>query len=242
VRAHVRAAPGHHAAGAPGLGGCRDAAPLLEVGPGRLVRGGGDPDADPGPVQPVHHGGANVCVLRAGDRRGPALRQEDTGAGGGPDGLDRDRRSRPSVIRAAILVVSSKIAEGQEEDKGKAALVQLVESIPASLASYDVVPDERQAIRDRLVSPCDGGTGVRPTDVVPEVTREVAEKEIPGIGEAMRLESLKKVQTAMLSRGTAGIRGWTLIVNLPGSPRGARENLAVVLPVLEHTVDKVQGR
>ena len=119
------------------------------------------------------------------------------------------------MIRAAILVVSSKIAEGREEDKGKAALVQLVESIPASLASYDVVP---------------------------EVTREVAEKEIPGIGEAMRLESLKKVQTAMLSRGTAGVRGRTLIVNLPGSPRGARENLAVVLPVLEHTVDKVQGR
>ena len=156
------------------------------------------------------------------------------------------------MIRAAILVVSSKIADGQEEDKGKAALVQLVESIPASLASYDVVPDERQAIRDRLVSLCEGGradvvltvggTGVRPTDVVPEITREVAEKEIPGIGEAMRLESLKKVQTAMLSRGTAGIRGRTLIVNLPGSPRGARENLAVVLPVLEHTVDKVQGR
>ena len=156
------------------------------------------------------------------------------------------------MIRAAILVVSSKIAEGQEEDKGKASLVQLVESIPASLASYDVVPDERRAIRDRLVSLCEGGTadvvltvggtGVRPTDVVPEVTREVAEKEIPGIGEVMRLESLKKVQTAMLSRGTAGIRGRTVIVNLPGSPRGARENLAVVLPVLEHTVDKVQGR
>jgi len=149
-------------------------------------------------------------------------------------------------------VVSSKIAEGLEEDKGKAALVQLVESIPAGLASYDVVPDERQAIRDRLVSLCEGGaadvvltvggTGVRPTDVVPEITREVAEKEIPVIGEAMRLESLTKVQTAMLSRGTAGVRGRTLIVNLPGSPRGARENLAVVLPVLEHTVDKVQGR
>src|SRR5436309_1547911 len=150
------------------------------------------------------------------------------------------------------FVPQLKIAEGREEDKGKSALVQLVESIPASLASYDVVPDERQVIRDRLVSLCEGGaadvvltvggTGVRPTDVVPEVTREVAEKEIPGIGEAMRLESLKKVQTAVLSRGTAGVRGRTLIVNLPGSPRGARENLAVVLPVLEHTVDKVQGR
>jgi len=156
------------------------------------------------------------------------------------------------VIKVAILVVSSKIAGGQEEDKGKAALVQMVEGIPAVLASYEVVPDERQAIRDRLVALCDGGaadvvltsggTGVRPTDVVPEVTREVAEKEIPGIGEAMRLESLKKVQTAMLSRSTAGIRGRTLIVNLPGSPRGAKENLGVVLPVLEHTIDKIQGR
>ena len=156
------------------------------------------------------------------------------------------------MIKVAILVVSSKIAGGQEEDKGKAALVQMVEGIPAVLASYEVVPDERQAIRDRLVALCDGGaadvvltsggTGVRPTDVVPEVTREVAEKEIPGIGEAMRLESLKKVQTAMLSRSTAGIRGRTLIVNLPGSPRGAKENLGVVLPVLEHTIDKIQGR
>jgi len=156
------------------------------------------------------------------------------------------------VIRVAILVVSSKIAGGQEEDQGKAALAQLVESIPASLIAYEVAPDERRAIRERLVSLCDndaidvvltvGGTGVRPTDVVPEVTREVVEKEIPGIGEAMRQESLKKVQTAMLSRGTAGIRGRTLIINLPGSPRGARENLNVVLPVLEHTIDKIQGR
>ena len=133
-----------------------------------------------------------------------------------------------------------------------AALVQLVESMPARVASYGVVADDRQAIRERLVALCDGGaadvvltvggTGVRPTDVVPDVTREVAEKEIPGIGEAMRQESLKKVQTAMLSRGTAAVRAGTLIVNLPGSPRGARENLGVVLPVLEHTVGKIQGR
>ncbi len=154
------------------------------------------------------------------------------------------------MIRAAVLVVSSKIAGGQEEDKGKAALAQMVESIPASLASYQVVPDERKEIRERLQALCDGGavdviltvggTGVRPTDVVPEVTREVVEKEIPGIGEAMRQESLKKVQTAMLSRGTAGICEETLIINLPGSPRGARENLSVVLPVLEHTIEKIQ--
>jgi len=156
------------------------------------------------------------------------------------------------VIQVAILVVSSKIAGGQEEDKGKAELAQLVKCIPADLASYGVVGDDRQAIRERLVSLCEsdtfdvvltvGGTGVRPTDVVPEVTREVVEKEIPGIGEAMRQESLKKVQTAMLSRGTAGVCEGTLIINLPGSPRGARENLSVVLPVLEHTVEKIQGR
>ncbi len=156
------------------------------------------------------------------------------------------------MIQVAILVVSSKIAGGQEEDKGKTQLAQLVESIPARLIAYEVVPDERQAIRERLKSLCDnesvdvvltvGGTGVRPTDVVPEVTREVVEKEIPGSGEAMRQESLKKVQTAMLSRGTAGVFEEVLIINLPGSPRGARENLNVVLPVLEHTIDKIQGR
>ena len=155
------------------------------------------------------------------------------------------------MIRVAVLVVSSKIAGGREEDKGKAELARLVESIPASLASYTVVSDDRREIREQLVALCEneacdvvltvGGTGVRPTDVVPEVTREIADKEIPGIGEAMRSASLKNVQTAMLSRGLAGIREDTLIINLPGSPRGARENLSVVLPVLEHTVEKIQG-
>jgi molybdopterin adenylyltransferase len=85
-----------------------------------------------------------------------------------------------------------------------------------------------------------GGTGVRPSDWAPEATRDVIEKDIPGIGEAMRQESLRKVRTAMLSRGTAGIRGATLIVNLPGSLKGAKENLAVILPVLEHTVEKIK--
>jgi molybdopterin adenylyltransferase len=156
------------------------------------------------------------------------------------------------VIRAAILVVSTKIAAGEQEDRGKVPLSALVESIPGTLVSYEVVPDVEATIRQRLLALSDGGdadlvltvggTGVRPTDVVPEVTRAVADKEIPGMSEAMRLESLKKMQTAMLSRGTAAIRGTTLIVNLPGSPRGAKENFGVVLPVLEHTIDKIQGR
>ena len=106
-------------------------------------------------------------------------------------------------------------------------------------------------IRKHLLSCCEkeglrviltvGGTGVRPTDWAPEATRDVIEKEIPGIGEAMRAESLKKMRTAMLSRGTAGIRGKTMVVNLPGSPKGAIENLATLLPILDHTVGKISG-
>jgi molybdenum cofactor synthesis domain-containing protein len=128
----------------------------------------------------------------------------------------------------------------------------MVESIPATMLSYEVVPDERCAVRDRLMALTEdggadlvltvGGTGVRPADEVPDVTRELADKEIPGMGEAMRLESLKKVRTAMISRGTAAIRGRTLIVNLPGNPRAAGENFNVLLPVLEHTIEKIQGR
>ena len=154
------------------------------------------------------------------------------------------------MLRIAILVISSKIVSGEEPDKGREVLEQMVAEVPGSVAAYEIVPDDRKAIRDRLVRLCEehdsdviltiGGTGVRPTDWVPEASRDVIEKEIPGIGEAMRQESLKKVRTAMLSRGTAGIRGATLIVNLPGSPKGARENLAVIQPVLEHTVEKLR--
>ena len=126
----------------------------------------------------------------------------------------------------------------------------MVSELRGTVAAYEIVPDDRKTICDHLLRFCEegmadviltiGGTGVRPTDWAPEATRDVIEKEIPGIGEAMRQESLKKVRTAMLSRGTAGIREATLIVNLPGSPKGARENLAVILPVLDHTVEKLR--
>jgi molybdenum cofactor synthesis domain-containing protein len=153
-------------------------------------------------------------------------------------------------MRIAILVVSSKILSGAEPDQGREAVEQMVTELPGAVVAYEVVSDDRRAIRDKLIHLCEGpqpdviltlgGTGVRPTDWAPEATRDVIDKEVPGIGEAMRLESLKKVRTAMLSRGTAGIRGGTLIINLPGSPRGAKENLAVILPVLEHTVEKMK--
>jgi len=156
-------------------------------------------------------------------------------------------------MKVAILVVSSKILSGTEPDQGRETVERMVTELPGTpgaIVAYDVVSDDRQAIRDKLIHLCEGpqpdviltlgGTGVRPTDWAPEATRDVIDKEVPGIGEAMRLESFKKVRTAMLSRGTAGIRGSTLIINLPGSPKGAKENLAVILPVLEHTVEKMK--
>ena len=154
------------------------------------------------------------------------------------------------MLRIALLVISNKIVSGEESDQGRNALEQMVSELPGTIAAYEIVPDDRKTIRDCLVRFCEqgiadviltiGGTGVRLTDWAPEATRDIIEKEIPGIGEAMRQESLKKVRTAMLSRGTAGIRGATLIVNLPGSPKGARENLTVILPVLDHTVEKIK--
>lgn len=153
------------------------------------------------------------------------------------------------MLRVAIVVVSSKIRSGAEPDGARIELEQAVDKLPGRVVHYEVVSDDRKAIREAVVRSCGehdpnvvltiGGTGVRPTDWAPEATRDVIDREIPGIGEAMRQESLKKVRTAMLSRGIAGIRGAVLVVNLPGSPRGARENLAVVAPILEHAVAKI---
>jgi len=154
------------------------------------------------------------------------------------------------MLRVAVVVISSKIASGIANDDGRGVLEEMIRNLPGTVVAYEAVPDDRKMIGERLVSICDeqapnllltvGGTGVRPTDWAPEATREVLDKEVPGIGEAMRQESLKKVRTAMLSRGTAGIRGSTLIVNLPGSPKGAKENLGVLLPILDHAVEKIK--
>lgn len=146
-------------------------------------------------------------------------------------------------------MISSKILAGQEPDPCRNILSDALTNHQMNLLSYDVLPDERETIVKQLHMLCQaeapvviltlGGTGVRPTDWVPEATREVIDKEIPGIGEAMRAESLKKVRTAMLSRGIAGIKGKTVIINLPGSPKGIKENCEVILPLLDHMVQKI---
>ena len=146
-------------------------------------------------------------------------------------------------------MISTKILSGQEADVCRKTLAGILTNYQMTLLSYEVLPDQRELIVQRLQTLCEtgiapviltlGGTGVRPTDWVPEATREVIEKEIPGIAEAMRAESLKKVRTAMLSRGIAGIKESTVIINLPGSAKGVKENCEVVLPLLEHIVEKI---
>lgn len=153
-------------------------------------------------------------------------------------------------IRVSVLTISDRSARGERPDASGPALVEVVRQQGWRLVETAIVPDERSAIADALTAWCDGGnadillttggTGFAPRDVTPEATLSVIERAAPGLAEAMRLESLKVTPHAMLSRAVAGIRGRTLIVNLPGSPKAAIENLRTILPVLPHAVELLQ--
>ncbi|HLG23035.1 MAG TPA: MogA/MoaB family molybdenum cofactor biosynthesis protein [Candidatus Manganitrophaceae bacterium] len=155
------------------------------------------------------------------------------------------------MYTVGILTISDKGAAGKREDAGGLLLHQLVERLPGKVVVYQVVPDEEEAIRSGLLSFCDewgvelaittGGTGVSPRDVTPEATLQVIERLIPGMGEIMRIEGFRKNPRAIISRGVAGIRKKTLIINLPGSPRAVRENFELLLPSLSHAIDKIKG-
>jgi molybdopterin adenylyltransferase len=150
------------------------------------------------------------------------------------------------TIRFGILTLSDRSSRGERADSSGPALASLIQAEGWFLARHSVLPDEESSIRDMLISWSDsheldvilttGGTGFSPRDVTPEATRAVIERETPGLVEAMRAASLKVTPHAMLSRTVAGIRGKTLIVNLPGSPNGAVENLQIILPVIPHAV------
>ena len=150
------------------------------------------------------------------------------------------------TIRFGILTISDRSARGERTDSSGPALAALIQAQGWSITRQIILPDEESAIRSGLVEwadggDCDvilttGGTGFASRDVTPEATRAVIERETPGLAEAMRLESFKKTPHAMLSRAVAGIRRRALIVNLPGSPKGAVENLYTILPVLPHAV------
>lgn len=150
------------------------------------------------------------------------------------------------TIRFGILTLSDRSARGERADASGPALANLIQAEGWSVAKQGLLPDDESAIRELLISWADsgeldvilttGGTGFSPRDVTPEATRAVIEREAPGLAEAMRLASLKITPHAMLSRVVAGIRKKTLIVNLPGSPKGAVENLQVIIPVLPHAI------
>lgn len=151
------------------------------------------------------------------------------------------------MIKAAVVTVSDKGFQGLREDVSGQCATELLTQTGITVAHYQIVPDEQEVIAKLLVELCDdkqvgliittGGTGFAKRDVTPEATYEVIHKLAPGLAEAIRAESLKKTPKAMLSRGIAGIRGKTLIINLPGSPKAVQESLAVVLPVLDHAIE-----
>lgn len=156
-----------------------------------------------------------------------------------------------SVITVGIITASDKGSKGEREDLSAPVIRELVQSIQGQVIAYDMVADEQRLLEDKMKEYADekkldlvfttGGTGFASRDVTPEATRAVVERLVPGIAEAMRWESLKITPKAMLSRAVAGIRGGTLIINLPGSPKAVQECLETILPALSHGIEILKG-
>ena len=149
------------------------------------------------------------------------------------------------------MTISDKGFRGEREDRSGPALREILQKAGFFIADFEILPDDQPLLEQRLRHLADescldlvvttGGTGVSPRDVTPDATLAVIDRLVPGMAEAMRTNSLAKTPHAMLSRAVAGIRGQTLIINLPGSVKGAQENMEAVLPALDHALDKIQG-
>ena len=154
-------------------------------------------------------------------------------------------------FRAGVLTISDKGSQGLREDESGALAAKILGAESFSVIKTKIVPDDRHVIADTLVDWVDharlslivtsGGTGLSPSDVTPQAMETVIDFQVPGMAEAMRASSLTKTPHAMLSRAIAGVRGTCLIINLPGSPNGVKENLAIVMPALRHALKKLAG-
>lgn len=154
-------------------------------------------------------------------------------------------------MKAAIITISDKGARGERIDLSGQEIARLLKEIGAEVVHMAIIPDEKDEIAAAICEcadekACDlilttGGTGVSPRDVTPEATLSVVDRVVPGLAEEMRRASATITPHALLSRAVAGIRNKTLVINLPGSPKGARENLSVILTALPHAVDKIKG-
>ena len=155
------------------------------------------------------------------------------------------------MMKIVIITVSDSCSEGKREDTSGPLIKQIIESM-GKVIEYEIVPDEKASIRAAIKEAVDelkadlvlttGGTGLSFRDVTPEATREVVEKEIPGFAELMRQKSFEITPTAILSRAIAGIRGKSLVINLPGSPKAVKECLEIILPLVPHALDMVKGK
>ncbi len=155
------------------------------------------------------------------------------------------------MIKAGVLTISDKGFRGQRKDKSGPLVAEILTGAGYTVEKQGTVPDDHEKIAECLLEWVDedslrlivttGGTGVSPTDVTPEAMLKVIKYQIPGMAEAMRAVSLRKTPHAMLSRAMVGVRGSSLIINVPGSPVGARENLNVILPALDHALEKIAG-
>ena len=152
---------------------------------------------------------------------------------------------------AGVLTISDKGSQGKRVDESGKTAASLLQGAGFYVVQTRIVPDDRQQIADTLTDWVDkdclslivtsGGTGLSPRDVTPQAMKEVIDFEVPGMAEAMRAESFKKTPHAMISRAMVGVRKRCLIINLPGSPGGVRDNLSVVLPALKHALEKLAG-
>ena len=153
------------------------------------------------------------------------------------------------MISVAVLTLSDKGSRGERQDLSGPTIGEMLRAIGAEIKHSEILPDEKEMIKEKLIelSPkvdlilTTGGTGLSPRDVTPDATREVIDREIPGIAEIMRSEGMKKTRRSMLSRAVAGVREQTLIINLPGSPKAVKENLEVILDILYHAIEKIKG-